>query len=68
MTRIAVSPDMLRWARDRARLDVLALAARFPKLEAWEAGEVQPTLKQLQDYARATHAPGTHVRSSVQLI
>jgi Zn-dependent peptidase ImmA (M78 family) len=57
MTRIAVSPDMLRWARNRARLDELALAARFPKLEAWEAGESQPTLKQLQDYARATHAP-----------
>jgi Zn-dependent peptidase ImmA (M78 family) len=48
---------MLRWARNRARLDVLALTARFPKLEAWEAGELQPTLKQLEDYARATHAP-----------
>lgn len=57
MTRIAVSPDMLRWARNRARLDVLALTARFPKLEAWEAEEVQPTLKQLEDYARATDAP-----------
>lgn len=57
MTRIAVSPDMLRWARDRARMDVLALTARFPKLEAWEAGEVLPTLKQLENYARATHAP-----------
>lgn len=57
MTRIAVSPDMLRWARDRAQMDVLALTARFPKLEAWEAGEVLPTLKQLENYARATHAP-----------
>lgn len=57
MTRISVSPDMLRWARDRARLDVFALEARFPKLAAWETGEVQPTLKQLEDYARATHAP-----------
>lgn len=57
MTRLAVSPDMLRWARDRARMDVLALTARFPKLEAWEAGEVLPTLKQLENYARATHAP-----------
>ena len=57
MIRIAVSPDMLRWARNRARLDVLALTARFPKLEAWEAEELQPTLKQLEDYARATHAP-----------
>lgn len=57
MTRTAVSPNMLRWARDRAQLDVLALTARFPKLEAWEAEEVQPTLKQLEDYARATHTP-----------
>jgi Zn-dependent peptidase ImmA (M78 family) len=57
MTRIAVSPDMLRWARNRARLDVFALTARFPKLEAWEAEEVQPTFKQLEAYARATHAP-----------
>jgi Zn-dependent peptidase ImmA (M78 family) len=57
MIRIIVSPDMLRWARERARLDVLALTARFPRLEAWENGEVRPTLKQLEHYARATHAP-----------
>lgn len=48
---------MLRWARDRARLDVFALEARFPKLAAWEAQEAKPTLKQLEDYAKATHAP-----------
>lgn len=48
---------MLRWARDRARLDVFALEARFPRLAAWESGEAQPTLKQLEGYARATHAP-----------
>ena len=57
MTRIAVSPDMLRWARDRARLDVAALLPRFPKLESWESRELQPTLKQLEDFARTTHAP-----------
>lgn len=57
MTRVAVRPDMLRWARERAGLDAAALATRFPKLAAWEARDVQPTLKQLQDYARATHAP-----------
>ena len=48
---------MLRWARERARIDVSALATRFPKLQAWEAGDVHPTLRQLEDYARATHAP-----------
>lgn len=57
MTRVAVQPEMFRWARDRARLDDLALMTRFPRLQAWEAGEAQPTLRQLEDYARATHAP-----------
>ncbi len=57
MTRVAIQPEMFRWARDRARLDNLALGTRFPRLEAWEKGEVQPTLRQLEDYARATHAP-----------
>lgn len=57
MTRVAIQPEMFRWARDRARLDNLALMVRFPRLEAWEAGETQPTLRQLEDYAKATHAP-----------
>lgn len=57
MTRIPVNPDMLRWARERARMDAFMLEVRFPKLAAWEASEVQPTYKQLEDYAKATHAP-----------
>jgi len=57
MTRVAIHPEMFRWARERAGLDRLALAARFKRLEAWEAGDVQPTVRQLEDYARATHAP-----------
>lgn len=55
--RVAVNPDLLRWARERAQTDVLELQARFPKLGQWENREVEPTLKQLEDYARATHAP-----------
>ena len=57
MNRIPVSPVMLRWARERARIDSLALASKFPKLQAWESGDLHPTLKQLEDYAQATHAP-----------
>lgn len=57
MERISVSPQLLSWARERARLDSTVLAQRFPSLSAWEAGERRPTLRQLQDYARATHAP-----------
>jgi Zn-dependent peptidase ImmA (M78 family) len=57
MTRVAVQPELFRWARERAGLDAFALAARFPRLPAWETGEAQPTLRQLEGYAHATHAP-----------
>lgn len=57
MTRVAVNPGLLRWARERAQLEMPALASRFPKLAAWERGDLQPTLKQLEDFAKATHAP-----------
>jgi Zn-dependent peptidase ImmA (M78 family) len=33
------------------------LERRFPRLEEWERGTRAPTLKQLEDYAQATHAP-----------
>lgn len=55
MTRIPVNPELLTWARERAGLDTLALSGRFPKLSEWEAGELQPTLRQLEDFARAVH-------------
>ena len=57
MLRVPLNPDLLRWARERAGLEVEDLAGRFPKLELWEAGELQPTLKQLEGFAKATHAP-----------
>ena len=57
MGRVAVKPDLLRWARNRAGKDVDDLRNRFPKLDAWEAEEVRPTLKQLEQYAKATRTP-----------
>ena len=57
MTHVTVQPELFRWARERAGLDSHVLAARFKRLEAWESGEAQPTLRQLEDFARATHAP-----------
>lgn len=53
--RVAVEPALLAWARDRARLELGQLASRFPKLEEWESGLSQPTLKQLEAFARTTH-------------
>lgn len=55
--RVEVKPELLRWAAERSRIERDVLDDRFPKLEAWELGVVQPTLKQLEDFARATHAP-----------
>ncbi len=57
MTRVPVQPELLRWACERAGYDVHALAPRFPQLPAWERGEAQPTFKQLEAFARATHTP-----------
>jgi Zn-dependent peptidase ImmA (M78 family) len=57
-TRVAVSPDLLRWARERAGIMAAgALAGRFTKLLQWEAGTAQPTLNQLEAFARAVHVP-----------
>lgn len=57
VNRVPVKPALLRWARERARYGREGLSKRFPKIEAWERGEVQPTLKQLKAFAKATHAP-----------
>lgn len=57
MTRVKVKPELLVWARERAGLETADLEHRFPKINAWEAEESQPTIKQLEDFARAVHVP-----------
>ncbi len=52
-----VKPALIRWARERARLDATYLERSFPKYRLWETGEESPTLKQLEALARKTHAP-----------
>jgi Zn-dependent peptidase ImmA (M78 family) len=57
MPRVAIKPEMLQWARQRAHMDVDALLTRFAKLPEWESGEARPTFKQLEDFAKATRVP-----------
>ena len=57
MIRVAINPDLLRWARERAGLAQEDLTKKFAKLPRWETGEVQPTLKQVEAFARAVHVP-----------
>jgi Zn-dependent peptidase ImmA (M78 family) len=55
MTTVTASIPVLRWAAQRARLHDDELAARFNKWPLWLSGEAQPTLKQLEVFARLTH-------------
>lgn len=57
MTRVTVNPELLVWARLRSGRSMEALERLFPKLELWENGELRPTLKQLEAFARATYVP-----------
>lgn len=54
-SRVSVAPQMFRWAVDRSRRPAAELA-KFP-IAAWEAGATQPTMRQLEDFARATYVP-----------
>ncbi len=57
--RVAIKPELLKWARVRAGIEVdqLARNRKFSRYREWESGEVHPTLKQLEDFAKKTHAP-----------
>lgn len=57
MTRVTVEGTMLRWARERAGRTQESLAPKFARVADWETGEVQPTLKQLEAFAKAVHVP-----------
>lgn len=55
--RVSINPALLRWARERAGVAQEKLAVRFKKLAEWESGEIQPTMKQLESFARVVHVP-----------
>jgi len=55
--RVEVEPQLLEWAAERSGKDPEALANRFPRLDDWVSGELHPTLRQLEDFGRATYTP-----------
>ncbi len=57
MTRVAVSPKVLCWARERAGLGLADLQDKFPRLADWENASIQPTMRQLRDFAKKTRTP-----------
>lgn len=55
--KIQIKPQLLHWACERAGLDPSDLAHRFPAFRDWLTGNANPTLRQLERFAAATHAP-----------
>jgi Zn-dependent peptidase ImmA (M78 family) len=57
VTRVPVKPQLLRWACERAGKPESALAEKFAGFPDWLTGAKQPTFKQLEGFAKATHTP-----------
>ncbi|MBC2710993.1 MAG: ImmA/IrrE family metallo-endopeptidase [Desulfosarcina sp.] len=57
MNRVPVKPELIQWALDRSGKYPDMLAKKLPKIEEWLAGELSPTLKQLETFAKATYTP-----------
>ena len=56
-TTYPVKPEILRWAIDRSGLPEVELHNKFKKLDEWMSGQRQPTIRQLEDFARKTMTP-----------
>lgn len=57
MVKIAINTELFQWARERSGVADEVLESRFPKLRQWEEGTVQPTLRQVEDFAKKTRTP-----------
>jgi Zn-dependent peptidase ImmA (M78 family) len=57
--RVEIKPDLILWACERSgrSIDSLAQKQSFRKLPAWISGEANPTLRQLENFARVTQTP-----------
>ncbi|MFP4364987.1 MAG: ImmA/IrrE family metallo-endopeptidase [Spirochaetia bacterium] len=55
--RVPVAPDVLLWAIRRSGISHDRLYRLFPKWDDWISGSNQPTLKQVESVANATHTP-----------
>ncbi len=58
---IPVNPELLSWARQESGFELFRVAKRLnvkpEKVEAWETGEKQPTMRQVENLARFLHRP-----------
>lgn len=64
MPRANIQPDLIDWACQRSGAHLTALEKLFPKLPQWLTGETQPTMLQLENFAKATLTPMGYFFSS----
>lgn len=61
MSTALISPNMVRWARERVNLTIEELSSKISqseeRVEKWELGEARPTFIQAQKLAKALHIP-----------
>ncbi len=55
--RVNFDQEFIAWAMERSGVDPEVLRRRIPRLPKWESGDAQPTMRQLEAFARATHTP-----------
>ena len=55
--RVEIARSLLDWAFERSGRPRDELTEKFPKFDEWTTGEVQPTLRQLERFARFTYTP-----------
>lgn len=54
---VAVNPQVLAWAREESGFPLERVSRKFKRFEAWEQGEVQPTVRQVEALANFFHRP-----------
>ena len=57
MARVDIRPELVRWARERARLPAEALAKRFPRLAEWKSGAALTSAKTRVKEFLSKHTP-----------
>jgi len=55
--QIPITPEVLRWARERAQFSIDEVREDFRDIEAWEQGESFPTYPQLERLSEAFKVP-----------
>jgi len=60
MSRVQINRKFFDWALERSRKSAEELVEKdkaLSKLEQWRGGELYPTLRQLENFAKKTHVP-----------